>query len=95
MRKILLLVLALGAFALSAQASTGDVNSDGEVNISDVNALIDQITFCAPGTVHRSAIVLSLQQEMAGYSSPVSGSDMSRTSASNTPWPGPLASSTR
>ena len=43
MRKILLLVLALGAFALSAQATTGDVNSDGEVNISDVNALIDQI----------------------------------------------------
>lgn len=43
MRKILLLVLALGAFALSAQATTGDVNNDGEVNISDVNALIDQI----------------------------------------------------
>ncbi len=43
MRKILLLVLTLTAFAFNAQAATGDVNSDGEVNISDVNALIDQI----------------------------------------------------
>ena len=43
MRKITLLVLTLLAFAFNAQAVTGDVNSDGEVNISDVNALIDQI----------------------------------------------------
>ena len=43
MRKILLLVLTLTAFALNAQAATGDVNSDGEVNISDVNALIQLI----------------------------------------------------
>ena len=43
MRKILLLVLTLMAFAFNAQAATGDVNSDGEVNISDVNALIDII----------------------------------------------------
>ena len=31
------------ALAFSATAATGDVNSDGEVNISDVNALIDMI----------------------------------------------------
>ncbi|MBR5685097.1 MAG: carbohydrate-binding domain-containing protein [Muribaculaceae bacterium] len=43
MRKTILLVLTLLAFAFNAQAMTGDVNNDGEVNISDVNALIDQI----------------------------------------------------
>ena len=42
MRKIVL-VLTLLAFTFNAQAVTGDVNTDGEVNISDVNALIDQI----------------------------------------------------
>ena len=43
MRKILLLVLALGAFALSAQATTGDVNSDGMVDINDVTQLISRV----------------------------------------------------
>ncbi|MBO4803667.1 MAG: carbohydrate-binding domain-containing protein, partial [Muribaculaceae bacterium] len=43
MRKTILLVLTLLAFAFNAQAMTGDVNNDGEVNISDVNTLIDQI----------------------------------------------------
>ena len=38
-----MLVLTLLALAFNAQAVTGDVNADGEVNISDVNALIDQI----------------------------------------------------
>ena len=43
MRKILLLVLTLTAFAFNAQAATGDVNSDGEVNISDVTSIIDML----------------------------------------------------
>ncbi len=43
MKRILLFVLLTFALALSATAATGDVNSDGEVNISDVNALIDMI----------------------------------------------------
>ena len=43
MKRILLFALLTFAFAFSATAATGDVNSDGEVNISDVNALIDMI----------------------------------------------------
>ena len=43
MKRIILFAILTLALALSATASTGDVNSDGEVNISDVNALIDMI----------------------------------------------------
>ena len=43
MKRIILFAILTLAMALSATASTGDVNSDGEVNISDVNALIDMI----------------------------------------------------
>ena len=43
MKKILLFVFLFIAMALPARAVTGDVNVDGEVNISDVNALIDMI----------------------------------------------------
>ena len=42
MRKILLALLAT-AVCFTAGAVTGDVNSDGEVNISDVNSLVDMI----------------------------------------------------
>ena len=41
-RLFLILILAL-SFAVGAEARTGDVNGDGEVNISDVNAVIDMI----------------------------------------------------
>ena len=41
-RLFILLILSL-SLAANATARTGDVNSDGEVNISDVNALIDMI----------------------------------------------------
>ena len=43
MKRILLLPLLALAFALNAAAASGDVNGDGEVNISDVNAVIDII----------------------------------------------------
>ena len=43
MKRILLFALLTVSLAFSASAATGDVNSDGEVNISDVNALIDMI----------------------------------------------------
>ena len=43
MKRIILFAILTLAMALSATASTGDVNSDGEVSISDVNALIDMI----------------------------------------------------
>ena len=43
MKKILLFALLTLAMAFRATAATGDVNNDGEVNISDVNALIDMI----------------------------------------------------
>ena len=43
MKKILLLAFLTTMISLSASALTGDVNIDGEVNISDVNALIDRI----------------------------------------------------
>jgi hypothetical protein len=43
MKKILLLALLSVTFCLSAGAMTGDVNNDGEVNISDINALIDLV----------------------------------------------------
>ena len=42
MRKILLALLAT-AVCFTADAVTGDVNGDGEVNISDVNTLVDMI----------------------------------------------------
>ncbi len=42
MKKFLLAVVALSV-GMSAHAMTGDVNGDGEVGISDVNALIDCI----------------------------------------------------
>ena len=42
MKKILLAILAI-SLGLSAAAVTGDVNGDGEVSISDVNAVIDAI----------------------------------------------------
>jgi len=42
MKKLLLALLAM-AMSLTAGAVTGDVNHDGEVNISDINALIDMI----------------------------------------------------
>lgn len=42
MKRILLALWVL-TLSLSAQALTGDVNSDGEVTISDVNTLIDMI----------------------------------------------------
>ena len=41
-RFFLILILTL-SFVVGAEARAGDVNSDGEVNISDVNALIDII----------------------------------------------------
>ena len=43
MKKILLLAIWVVVVALNASASRGDVNSDGEVNIADVNAVIDII----------------------------------------------------
>jgi len=43
MKKFLLLALLTLAIGFSASALSGDVNDDGEVNISDVNALIDLI----------------------------------------------------
>ena len=43
MKKILLLAIWVVVVALNASASRGDVNSDGEVNIADVNAVIDYI----------------------------------------------------
>ena len=43
MRRIFLLVIFALSLSMSLQARTGDVNGDGEVNISDVNVLIDQI----------------------------------------------------
>ena len=43
MKKILILTLMAMAFSINAAAATGDVNGDGEVNISDVNAVIDII----------------------------------------------------
>ncbi len=43
MKKTLLLVLLTLMLPLQVGARTGDVNDDGEVNISDVNALIDLI----------------------------------------------------
>ena len=43
MKKILLLAFLTTMISLSASALTGDVNTDGEVNISDVNAVIDSI----------------------------------------------------
>ena len=42
MKKLFLAILAV-ATAMSAHALTGDVNGDGEVGISDVNAIIDII----------------------------------------------------
>ncbi len=42
MKKLLLAILAV-ATAMSVHALTGDVNGDGEVGISDVNAIIDII----------------------------------------------------
>ena len=41
MKRIILFAILTLAMALSATASTGDVNSDGEVNISDVVAVIN------------------------------------------------------
>ena len=43
MKKILFIILLSMTFCLNAGAMTGDVNNDGEVNISDVNALIDLV----------------------------------------------------
>ena len=43
MKKLFLLALLTLTIGLSASALSGDVNGDGEVNISDVNALIDLI----------------------------------------------------
>ena len=43
MKKIYLLALFTLMAALPMSARTGDVNGDGEVNISDVNAVIDII----------------------------------------------------
>ena len=43
MKKILFFALFSLTLAFNASAATGDVNGDGEVNISDVNALIDMI----------------------------------------------------
>ena len=43
MRKFTLLAMMTLAMAFSAHAATGDVNLDGEINISDVNAVIDMI----------------------------------------------------
>ena len=45
MKKLLLLMVALlsGVFASAQSRIYADVNGDGEVNISDVNAVIDAI----------------------------------------------------
>jgi len=43
MKKLLLLTLMTMALGFTAGATTGDVNGDNEVNISDVNAVIDYI----------------------------------------------------
>ena len=45
MRKVLLLVFSFLALAFSAQAAKGDVNNDGEVNISDVDVVIGIILY--------------------------------------------------
>ena len=47
--KSFLLAMALALTSLSANAAVrGDVNSDGEVGISDVNAIIDMILTANP-----------------------------------------------
>jgi len=43
MKKFFLIAFLAMAVGLPANALTGDVNADGEVNISDINALIDMI----------------------------------------------------
>ena len=45
MKKLITLffVLCVGAFSTSATAGVGDVNADGDVNVSDVTALVNQI----------------------------------------------------
>ena len=43
MKKIFLIALLSMTFCLNASAMTGDVNNDGEVNISDVSFVIDVI----------------------------------------------------
>ena len=43
MKRIFLFLLLTLSLAVGAEARTGDVNGDGEVNISDVNAVIDMI----------------------------------------------------
>ena len=49
MKKLLLATIMM-SFALVSHAVTGDVNGDGEVNISDANAVIDQILSGSGGT---------------------------------------------
>lgn len=53
-RLFLILILAL-SFAVGAEARTGDVNGDGEVNIADVNSVIDVILSSAPSADALSA----------------------------------------
>lgn len=43
MKRIFLLLILTLTLAVGAEARTGDANGDGEVNISDVNAVIDMI----------------------------------------------------
>ena len=43
MKKTILLVMFLLSMSLHASALTGDVNSDGEVTVSDINAVIEAI----------------------------------------------------
>ena len=60
MKRILLFALVTLTIAFSTQAATGDVNGDGEINISDVNALIDMIlseNVEAAGDVNRDSEV--------------------------------------
>ena len=60
MKKIFLIALLSMTFCLNASAMTGDVNNDGEVNISDVNAIIDLVLkgeYDASGDVNKDAEV--------------------------------------
>lgn len=88
---ILLTVLALAFTVLSANAALrGDVNGDGEISISDVNAVIDMIlssNVVETGDVDgdgevgisdvNAVIDLILNGDMPVYDGPVVGGDIS------------------
>ena len=91
--KSIFMLLALALTAVSASAAQhGDINNDGEVGISDLNALIDMILadeytaeadINADGEVNISdvnaliSIILSGGEEPEPYNGPVVGGDIS------------------